>query len=1053
MIFFSLWETAVFSQIYLPSVPTDYGTNYNRLKPFKVLHIPVYNGDTTLNTSDTSAQIRINNGSLQFHYGAWKDAGGVSNSSIGGIRAEYTWSNSTTGNPTNSQVRGNNATQSSITQLLFNKSGADGTDNSLKFSFINPGDELIMQDKSDATMYQVYTVQSVPTFVDPVITINVVWLRGGSALINNHRLLIGDIAEATTPTLQSVTTAGNTTTLKINALNYDASHSQIMTQFGKSVFSHDTIKHNIEVGYKALINGTTGVNDLAFGDSALYSNTTGSNNTAIGTNAGKNIIADSNVTVIGAQAVGNGNNSTTIGNTSVSDIYLNGALHSNGYYVQTVQSFPGTVSTTSGSPTVTGTGTFFYNNFNGGDSILIAGVYRTISSINSNISITLFTNYPTTQTNVAYSNPATTRSVYRINTNGNIQKGNNLYSSSNGDTTGSIYIGMYAGQAARVRGLFGNTVYGYQAYNTGTAYYNTVFGYQAMNNTTGAQDNTALGYRAMGLSTGSSNIGVGDNALYSTSGNQNLAIGINAMQVNNGTGNIAIGFSAFQHGTVNCNGNTGVGYAVGGSGTISGYYNSLYGYSSGGNLSSGGWNTLMGYQTNVTTGSYNTALGSQAGAQITTSSGETYIGSGSGLFNTSTGNVAVGYQSLSQASQSPGNTAIGYQSLFNNGTTGVLSIAVTNGGTGYTTATVAIAQGSNGYDLAQATPTISGGAITAITVTYSGSGYLNTDNPAVTITGNGTGATATATLTPTGGSNTAIGYKSGYIGINGTSGVGNPSGIGNIYIGYNVQGLPGDSYKFYLDNANNGTSSFLYGDLGIGTRKLTINATLKTNGEQKAVVIKNSNYTLTSTDQFVNGDATAGNIAFYLPTAIGRSGQQYTVKKIDASTNTIQLNATSGQTLDGYGGFVLSNQNDGYTVYSDGSNWKSTTQATAKLNISDTAAMLAPYRRKAKNVLQTVSSTLNPTTANDMVVVTALASNININAPTGTTATQGYELTFRIKDDNVAQRLLTWNPIYRASPDLPLPVSTTLGKTMYVKFYYNAEDVKYDLVAVINNLQ
>lgn len=72
----------------------------------------------------------------------------------------------------------------------------------------------------------------------------------------------------------------------------------------------------------------------------------------------------------------------------------------------------------------------------------------------------------------------------------------------------------------------------------------------------------------------------------------------------------------------------------------------------------------------------------------------------------------------------------------------VLSVAVTAGGTGYTTApAVAFTGGGTG---ATATATVSGGVVTAVTVTNPGFNYTGTG---VTFTGGGgTGATATATL-------------------------------------------------------------------------------------------------------------------------------------------------------------------------------------------------------------------------------------------------------------------------------------------------------------------
>ncbi len=73
--------------------------------------------------------------------------------------------------------------------------------------------------------------------------------------------------------------------------------------------------------------------------------------------------------------------------------------------------------------------------------------------------------------------------------------------------------------------------------------------------------------------------------------------------------------------------------------------------------------------------------------------------------------------------------------------TGVSQITVTDGGDGYTAATVSFDGG--GGEGAEATAVIADGAITGITVTKGGFGY--TSAPTVTITGDGADATATAT--------------------------------------------------------------------------------------------------------------------------------------------------------------------------------------------------------------------------------------------------------------------------------------------------------------------
>lgn len=72
----------------------------------------------------------------------------------------------------------------------------------------------------------------------------------------------------------------------------------------------------------------------------------------------------------------------------------------------------------------------------------------------------------------------------------------------------------------------------------------------------------------------------------------------------------------------------------------------------------------------------------------------------------------------------------------------VYSATVTDGGSGYTAATVAITGG--GGTGATAIATVAGGAVTAITITAGGSAF--TSAPTVTISGDGTGASATGTI-------------------------------------------------------------------------------------------------------------------------------------------------------------------------------------------------------------------------------------------------------------------------------------------------------------------
>ena len=128
------------------------------------------------------------------------------------------------------------------------------------------------------------------------------------------------------------------------------------------------------------------------------------------------------------------------------------------------------------------------------------------------------------------------------------------------------------------------------------------------------------------------------------------------------------------------------------------------------------------------------------------------------------------------------------------------------------------------------------------------------------------------------------------------------------------------------------------------------------------------------------------------------------------------------------------------------------------VHISDSAAMLLPYVRKAElppntKRIQSISSaaTVTPNAlTDDAVKITALAVNVTINAPSGTPSPM-QELIFRIKDNGSAARTITWDAIYRTSTDLPLPGLTTVARTIYLKFIYNSDDTRWDLIGLINN--
>ena len=92
------------------------------------------------------------------------------------------------------------------------------------------------------------------------------------------------------------------------------------------------------------------------------------------------------------------------------------------------------------------------------------------------------------------------------------------------------------------------------------------------------------------------------------------------------------------------------------------------------------------------------------------------------------------------------------------------------------------------------------------------------------------------------------------------------------------------------------------------------------------------------------------------------------------------------------------------------------------------------------------ASSLTPSIATaDVYAYTALAAGLTINAPTGTPL-DGDKLIFRLLDNGTSQTL-TWNATYTVI-GTTLPTATTISKTTYVGCIYNANNTRWDVIAV-----
>jgi hypothetical protein len=117
-------------------------------------------------------------------------------------------------------------------------------------------------------------------------------------------------------------TTGNNNTANGGAALYNNTGNNNTANGLEALWHNTTGGNNAANGYGALYNNITGSDNTADGANALYSNT-GSDNTALGYNANTLNAGDTNETVIGYNAVGNGNNTITLGNSSITGLYAN----------------------------------------------------------------------------------------------------------------------------------------------------------------------------------------------------------------------------------------------------------------------------------------------------------------------------------------------------------------------------------------------------------------------------------------------------------------------------------------------------------------------------------------------------------------------------------------------------------------------------------------------------------------------------------------------------------------------------------------------------------
>lgn len=110
--------------------------------------------------------------------------------------------------------------------------------------------------------------------------------------------------------------------------------------------------------------------------------------------------------------------------------------------------------------------------------------------------------------------------------------------------------------------------------------------------------------------------------------------------------------------------------------------------------------------------------------------------------------------------------------------------------------------------------------------------------------------------------------------------------------------------------------------LGVGT--ITPKSTLESGGsfglKVKSIVVGDSPYTAAS-ETVILANATGGNITVNLPALSGVAGRIYNVKKTDSSANTVTLDGSGAETIDGAATQVLTTQYQSLMIFAGPSEW------------------------------------------------------------------------------------------------------------------------------------
>jgi hypothetical protein len=168
-----------------------------------------------------------------------------------------------------------------------------------------------------------------------------------------------------------------------------------------------------------------------------------------------------------------------------------------------------------------------------------------------------------------------------------------------------------------------------------------------------------------------------------------------------------------------------------------------------------------------------------------------------------------------------------------------------------------------------------------------------------------------------------------------------------------------------------------------------------------AISTKTANYTLVDTDAVVVFNTTSGAMTATLPTAVGRTGRRFLVKKLGGTTANSLTIASNGGTIDGATTEVISVAGGFRELISDGTNWHiiggrvepvivqlaGITTAAATISIDASVGSVYRVTASASATTCTLNVPTNPIDGDAITVelLASVATTLTINASILTT--------------------------------------------------------------------